>query len=71
MYRIDQFDAPCMVIANDLDLRARIIHEYHDSPAGGHLGREKNFAAVAREFSGPTCISGLAIEIVRATYANK
>ena len=43
LYSIDQFDAPRTVIANDMDLRARIIHEYHDAPAGGHLGREKGF----------------------------
>ncbi|CAI5728460.1 unnamed protein product [Peronospora destructor] len=52
-YSIDQFDAPRTVIANDTDLRARIIHEYHDTPAGGHLGREKTFAAVSREFYWP------------------
>ena len=31
-------------IANDMDLRARIIHEYHDASAGGRLGRESLFA---------------------------
>ena len=36
-----------------MDLRARIIHEYHDAPAGGHLGREKTFAAVSRDFFWP------------------
>ncbi|CAI5701508.1 unnamed protein product [Peronospora effusa] len=50
LYSIDQFDSPRTVIANDMDLRARINHEYHDAPAGGHLGREKTFAAVSRDF---------------------
>uniref|UniRef100_H3H4F2 RNA-directed DNA polymerase n=1 Tax=Phytophthora ramorum TaxID=164328 RepID=H3H4F2_PHYRM len=53
MYSIDRFDAPRIAIPNDDDLRARIIHEFHDSPVGGHLGREKTFAAVSRDFYWP------------------
>uniref|UniRef100_A0AAV1TXF8 Integrase catalytic domain-containing protein n=1 Tax=Peronospora matthiolae TaxID=2874970 RepID=A0AAV1TXF8_9STRA len=53
LHSIDKFDAPRTVIANDLILRARIIHEYHDAPIGGHLGREKTFAAVSRDFFWP------------------
>ncbi|CAI5702799.1 unnamed protein product [Peronospora effusa] len=53
LYSIDQFDSTRTVIANDMDLRARIIHEYHDAPAGGHLGRKKTFAAVSRDFFWP------------------
>ncbi|KAE9206088.1 hypothetical protein PF005_g13144 [Phytophthora fragariae] len=49
-YNIDQFDAPRVVVPNDDDLRARIIHEFHVSPMGAHLGREKTFAAVSRDF---------------------
>ncbi|KAE8881548.1 hypothetical protein PF010_g4863 [Phytophthora fragariae] len=49
-YNIDKFDAPRVVVPNDDDLRARIIHEFHDSPMGVHLGREKTFAAVSRDF---------------------
>uniref|UniRef100_H3H2I6 Integrase catalytic domain-containing protein n=1 Tax=Phytophthora ramorum TaxID=164328 RepID=H3H2I6_PHYRM len=52
-YSIDRFDAPRITIPNDDDLRARIIHEFHDSPVGGHLGREKTFAAVSRDFYWP------------------
>ena len=33
-----------------MDFRARIIHEYYDAPVGDHLGREKTFAAVSRDF---------------------
>uniref|UniRef100_A0AAV1TNW0 Reverse transcriptase domain-containing protein n=1 Tax=Peronospora matthiolae TaxID=2874970 RepID=A0AAV1TNW0_9STRA len=53
LYSIDKFDAPRTVIANDFDLRAHIIHEYHDAPIGGYLGREKTFAAVSRDFFWP------------------
>ncbi|OWZ08852.1 reverse transcriptase [Phytophthora megakarya] len=31
-YAIDRFDALRVVVPNDNDLRARIIHEYHDTP---------------------------------------
>ncbi|KAE9323390.1 hypothetical protein PF008_g17374 [Phytophthora fragariae] len=49
-YVIDTFDTLRVVIPADDDLRARLVHEYHDAPAGGHLGREKTFAAVSRDF---------------------
>ncbi|KAE9008195.1 hypothetical protein PR003_g17573 [Phytophthora rubi] len=52
-YNVDKFDAPRVVVPNDDDLRARIIHEFHDSPMGAHLGREKTFAAVSRDFFWP------------------
>ncbi|GMF53050.1 unnamed protein product [Phytophthora fragariaefolia] len=52
-YNIDRFDASRVVVPNDDDLRARIIHEFHDSPMGAHLGREKTFAAVSRDFYWP------------------
>ncbi|GMG14853.1 unnamed protein product [Phytophthora fragariaefolia] len=52
-YNIDRFDAPRVVVPNDDDLRARIIHEFHNSPMGAHLGREKTFAAVSRDFYWP------------------
>ncbi|KAE9182726.1 hypothetical protein PF002_g26909 [Phytophthora fragariae] len=49
-YAIDTFDTPRVVIPADDDLRAHLVHEYHDAPAGGHLGREKTFAALSRDF---------------------
>ncbi|KAE9026919.1 hypothetical protein PR003_g11046 [Phytophthora rubi] len=52
-YNIDKFDALRVVVPNDDELRARIIHEFHDSPMGAHLGREKTFAAVSRDFFWP------------------
>ncbi|GMF51031.1 unnamed protein product [Phytophthora fragariaefolia] len=64
-YSIDRFDAPRVVVPNDDDLRARIIHEFYDSPMGVHLGGEKTFAAVSRDFYWPlfaqqrgTCVDG-------------
>ncbi|GMF38401.1 unnamed protein product [Phytophthora fragariaefolia] len=52
-YAIDTFDPPRIVIPADDDLRARLVHEYHDAPAGGHLGHEKTFAALSRDFFWP------------------
>ncbi|KAE9171268.1 hypothetical protein PF005_g27214 [Phytophthora fragariae] len=52
-YNIDKFDAPRVVVPNDDDLRARIIHEFHDSTMGAHLGRDKTFSAVSRDFFWP------------------
>ncbi|KAE9248599.1 hypothetical protein PF002_g5702 [Phytophthora fragariae] len=52
-YAIDTFDTPRVVIPADGDLRARLVHEYHDAPTGGHLGREKTFAALSRDFFWP------------------
>ncbi|KAE8982839.1 hypothetical protein PF011_g21449 [Phytophthora fragariae] len=52
-YAIDTFDTPRVVIPADDDLHARLVHEYHDAPAGGHLGREKTFAALSRDFFWP------------------
>ncbi|CAI5703327.1 unnamed protein product [Peronospora effusa] len=52
-YTMDVFDSPRVAIPADDDLRARLVHEFHDSPAGGHLGREKTFAAISRVFFWP------------------
>ncbi|KAE9357914.1 hypothetical protein PF008_g2907 [Phytophthora fragariae] len=49
-YSIDQFDAPRVGVPNYDDLRARIIHEFHDSPMSAPLGREKTFSGVSRNF---------------------
>ncbi|GMG14718.1 unnamed protein product [Phytophthora fragariaefolia] len=49
-YSIDHADPPRIVVQRDDDLRARLIHEFHDAPSGGHLGREKTFASLSRDF---------------------
>ncbi|KAE8992611.1 Transposon Tf2-6 polyprotein [Phytophthora fragariae] len=50
MYCVDREDPPRIVVPLDDDLRARLIHEFHDTPSGGHLGREKTFASLSRDF---------------------
>ncbi|KAE9346551.1 hypothetical protein PR003_g7378 [Phytophthora rubi] len=52
-YAIDTFDTPRVVIPADDYLRARLVHEYHDASTGDHLGREKTFAALSRDFFWP------------------
>jgi hypothetical protein len=53
MYGIDTYDTPRVVIPADDGLRTRLVHKYHDTPVGGHLGREKTFAALSRDFFCP------------------
>ncbi|KAG2909580.1 hypothetical protein PC115_g13206 [Phytophthora cactorum] len=52
-YCVDRADTPRIAVPLDDDLRARIIHEFHDSPSAGHLGREKTFATLSRDFYWP------------------
>ena len=40
-------------IPNDLALQTRIIRECHDTPTGGHLGKEKTIEQVKRRFYWP------------------
>ena len=39
-----------LVIPNDAALRTRIIHECHDTPTSGHLGKDKTLALAKRKF---------------------
>lgn len=50
MYQVNRFDAPRIIVPFDDALRARILHEYHDSASSGHLGREKTYLALSRDF---------------------
>ena len=49
-YSVDVHDPPRVVVPTDDDIRSRLMHEYHDSPMGGHLGREKTFLALSRDY---------------------
>jgi hypothetical protein len=49
-YAVDTADKPRLVVPLDDDLRTRILYEFHDSPIAGHLGREKTFLAISRDF---------------------
>ena len=37
-------------VADDEDLRLRILFEYHDAPVSGHRGREKTYLTLSRDF---------------------
>lgn len=39
-----------LVVPNDTQLRTRILHECHDSPLSGHLGKDKTLEQVKRRF---------------------
>ncbi|GMF28386.1 unnamed protein product [Phytophthora fragariaefolia] len=49
-YQVDGGDEPRIVVPNDEDLRHRVLYEAHDTPRSGHLGREKTYTSVARNF---------------------
>jgi transposase InsO family protein len=50
-----------LYIPNDNELRTRILHECHDSPTSGHLGKDKTIASVKRRCYWP----GMDAEIVQ------
>ncbi|KAF1314408.1 reverse transcriptase, partial [Globisporangium splendens] len=52
-YAVEQGDAARVVVPNDEGLRHRLLYEYHDSPSGGHLGREKTFLSLSRDYYWP------------------
>jgi len=52
-YAVDTDEAPRIVVPLDDSLRTRILFEYHDSPLSGHLGREKTFLSLSRDFYWP------------------
>ena len=52
-YCVDVADAPRIVVPDDASLRSRLLHEYHDCPVSGHLGREKTYLALSRDYFWP------------------
>ncbi|KAE9013736.1 hypothetical protein PR001_g15328 [Phytophthora rubi] len=51
-YQVDEGE-PRIVVPNDEDLRHRVLYEAHDTPLSGHLGREKTYTSVVRNFWWP------------------
>ena len=49
-YRVHPSDTPRIVVPSCEDLRSRILYEFHDTPMGGHIGREKTYAAVSARY---------------------
>ncbi|KAE9005462.1 hypothetical protein PR001_g17446 [Phytophthora rubi] len=49
-YQVDGGDEPRIVVPNNEDLRHRVLYEAYDTPLSGHLGREKTYTSVARNF---------------------
>ncbi|KAG3121896.1 hypothetical protein PI126_g24372 [Phytophthora idaei] len=45
-YSTDPEDTPRVVVPHDENLKYRILYEVHDTPVGGHLGREKTNGSV-------------------------
>ncbi|KAF1336389.1 Pol protein, partial [Globisporangium splendens] len=52
-YAVDEGDPARIVVPNDEGLRHRLLYEYHDGPSSGHLGREKTFLNLPRDYYWP------------------
>ncbi|KAF1321798.1 reverse transcriptase, partial [Globisporangium splendens] len=52
-YTVDEGDPARIVVPNDEGLRHRLLYEYHGSPSSGHLGREKTFLNLSRDYYWP------------------
>ncbi|KAF1313538.1 reverse transcriptase, partial [Globisporangium splendens] len=52
-YTVDEGDPARIVVPNDEGLRHRLLYEYHDGPSSGHLGREKTFLSLSRDYYWP------------------
>ena len=54
--------SPCdplrIYVPHDIDLKLMIIHDHHDAPSSGHLGRENTFLRCLSNFGGHTYING-------------
>ncbi|KAG6579999.1 reverse transcriptase [Phytophthora cinnamomi] len=70
LYNAVDDNADRVVVPNDHDLRLRIMYEYHDAPTAGHLGREKTYVLLTRDFYWHHQYSGCASTSVLARYAN-
>ncbi|KAF1321604.1 reverse transcriptase, partial [Globisporangium splendens] len=49
-YAVDEGDPARIVVPNDEGLRHRLLYECHDGPSSGHLGREKTFLNLSRDY---------------------
>jgi hypothetical protein len=47
------FKSDRLYVPDDLDLQTRILQECHDTPTGGHLGKDKTLEQVKRRFYWP------------------
>ena len=49
-YRVEPDEPGRIVVTNDEDVKHDILMEAHDAPSSGHLGREKTFSQVSKDF---------------------
>lgn len=52
-YTVQPGEPSRVVVPADADLRHALLYEYHDSPLGGHLGREKTYLNLSRDYYWP------------------
>ncbi|GMF22967.1 unnamed protein product [Phytophthora fragariaefolia] len=69
-YAIDTFDTPRVVIPADDDLRARLVHEYHDAPVAVVSDARRRSRPSPVTSSGRACTSGYANGFDPVWFAN-
>ncbi|GMF43552.1 unnamed protein product [Phytophthora fragariaefolia] len=52
-YSTGSDDPPRVVVPHDEDLKYRNLYEAHDTPVGGHIGREKTYCSVSLHYWWP------------------
>ncbi|GMF35800.1 unnamed protein product [Phytophthora fragariaefolia] len=52
-YSTGSDDPPRVVVPHDEDLKYRILYEAHDTPVGGHIGRENTYSSVSLHYWWP------------------
>ena len=68
-YKIDAFDPPRVFIPPNDDLRARLVHYFHDAPSGGPGSRKDVCGHFSCVFSGHVCIGKSSNGYVHVKYA--
>ena len=69
--------SPCdplrIYVPHDTDLKLMILHECHDAPSSGHLGREKTFLRVSNKnlVAPPISVGGQLYSLLRRVSAHK
>ncbi|KAL7680507.1 putative integrase zinc-binding domain-containing protein [Plasmopara halstedii] len=49
-YAIAHGNTARVVVPNEEGLRYRLLYEYHNSPSGSHLGRDKTLLDLSRNY---------------------
>ncbi|KAF0721733.1 hypothetical protein Ae201684_018948 [Aphanomyces euteiches] len=63
--------SPRMVVPCDVQLRTDLVSEHHDTPSGGHFGRDKTYVTLARQFWWPRMYKTVARYVASCSICQK